>query len=134
MALLLQRSGKAPLRIAASPVTKLARLDGRHFGGRDHNRWYEVVIYTAGDTYAASVAYQTLWEHETEYHWATLGSAQHVARWLTGLYDPPVPPVWGYPPSPQYADRQQALVANLRAQWHQAIGEVLNHELFAVSE
>ena len=127
---LLLRSGKPPLSIEGECILEWS---GFHFCGSQQNRHYVVQLFQQeGGSYALGVLFTTQWQGETDYHWAFAGTPAEIVEWTATLGDPPVPPVWGYPPSPAYEDRQQRLVASLRAQWHAALLEVFNREAFAV--
>jgi hypothetical protein len=131
--MLLTRSGKQPLLV--ENYKEIGRWSGANSSGRDQSRWYELVLYANDDDrYAVSVVYNTRWDGEADYYWATMGTATDVADWLTGLNDPPVPPIWGYPPTQAYESRQARIVESLRSQWHAALPYILNSDKFAVTQ
>lgn len=104
------RSGMPPLRFRGEEI---ARVDGQHAAGGDHNRWHEIVVYrTAGGTYAIAIDYHSQWQGELSHHFAaTCADPGEVNRIVQG-YDPTANVV-GYPPGDGYARKQDRLIADI---------------------
>jgi hypothetical protein len=128
MTTLLPRSGMAPLRIEGAELVR--EFDGRRFAGKDRNRCYVIRLHTCDGGYAVHVGYRTRWEGESDYDWSHVGTAESVAAWLTR--GQMLPPSVGFPPLDVYADRQAALLAELRSQWDAGVQEILDDPVFAV--
>jgi hypothetical protein len=126
----LTRTGDAPLKFSGE---LLAEAGGRHFRGREQNRWHELSIYaTDAGAYVVAIAFRTRWqgeaEHDEAHAVATLPAVAQVLRDYN-----PVRPRVGYPPGPEYAERQARLGAALQEQYAACVSEVLSDERFAES-
>lgn len=129
MTTLLKRSGQRPLEINLADADDVGTFDGRHFGGREQNRWYEVQLYRLAEGWAAHVGYRTQWQGEVDVDWAEVGTAAEIAGWLESLQ--PMPPGVGFPPGDAYRERQERLLAGLQQQWGAAVSELLDSPEFA---
>lgn len=125
--ILLPRSGMAPLRIDGAELVR--EFDGRQFRGKDRNRCYVIRLYTCDRGYAVHVGYRTRWDGESDYDWSHVGPAASVASWLSR--GQMLPPSVGFPPRDIYAERQAALLAELKSQWDAAVQEILDDPVFA---
>lgn len=124
----LTRSGTAPLRFTGE---KIACSDGEHLGGQDRTRYHDVAIYwTEGGKYVTAVEYVTRFQGEIGHADAEVFDAPgEVVAWLRAW--PLETHVAGFPPGEAYAERQRALLADLRRRYNSQISEVLDSEEFA---
>jgi hypothetical protein len=119
----LRRDGDAPLVFRGEQI---ATADTREVQGDGQNRWHEVEIYrTAGGRHVVAIEYHTQWQGERDTREAhALGpDLAEVAECLRTTI--PIPVGIGYPPMPQYADRQARMEASLRTRWEALVGELL---------
>lgn len=124
----LQRTGMEPLRFAADLIAESA---GRHQGGRERNRWYDIRIYAISHTrYVVALEYHTQWQGELDHYAAVLvWGADKVAAVLRD-YDP-ASCVIGYPAGEAYRERQEALLRDVTARYRAQVGEILDRDEFA---
>jgi hypothetical protein len=126
----LGRTGEAPLAITG---TRLREADGRHWGGRERNRWYELSIWRLDDgRLCATAGLCTQWQGESSVEYAAVcrdaaGVRRFFARWN------PTRGGIGFPSGEAYVERQAALVAELRRQYDSLVSELLDCEQFAES-
>lgn len=116
----LMRTGLPPLEFDGGLVAESrGNDDGQQV------RWYELFIYrTDGGRYVAEIAYLTEWEGEEDHTVAVaVETAGELARVFTG-FDPTVP-VRGFPPLPEYADRQRNLHDWITRRYNAQVGELL---------
>jgi hypothetical protein len=71
-----------------------------------------------------AIAYRTMWKSETGHDTATVVGDRSELRDALKRYDP-VAHVQGFPPSPQFAEKQARLVATMRQQWEALIAVAL---------
>lgn len=121
----LRRDGDTPLVFRGEAI---AESDTREHQGDGQNRWHQVTIYrTAGGRYVVAVEYHTQWQGESDrYDAVALGVGTPDVAELLRMYDGVIPPGIGYPPSPNFADRQARMEASLRSRWERMIGVLLD--------
>ena len=126
----LPRSGQAPLTFNGELI---ASSEGQQLAGRDRARWHDLAIYrTTDNRYVVGVSYQTIWQGEIGYDIAEVAENPAAVLRVFRSYNPIVK-VWGYPPGPNYADRQKALLAELVLAYESQVSIVLNGPEFAES-
>lgn len=119
----LTRDGDAPLAFRGEEI---ATANSRDLQGDGQNRWHEVTVYrTAGGRHVVAIEYHTQWQGERDTHEAhALGTdLAEVAECLRTTM--PIPTGIGYPPMPQYADRQARMETSLRGRWEKLVGGLL---------
>lgn len=123
----LPRSGRAPLRFAGEEI---AVSDGERQAACNQNRWHELAVYrTDAGGYVVRVAYRTRWQGELDRDAAFVCAAAGDVVAALRAYDP-TGPVRGFPPGSTYAERQERLLADLRARYEEQVSEVLASEEF----
>lgn len=120
----LSRTGQAPLVFEGE---ELARVDGKWSAGREQNRYHNLAVYrTAGGNYILQVEYITQWQGEQRHdHVIVLG--QDLSELANALreYDP-CTRVQGYPPGPQYAEKQDRLLTSMRSRYDEQVSALLD--------
>lgn len=119
----ISRDGDTPLTFRGEEI---ATANSHADEGGNRNRWHEVTVYrTEGGRYVVGIEYHTQWRGEQDRHDAVaLGpDLAEVAECLRTTI--PIPDGIGYPPKPQYADRQARMKASLRTRWEVMVGELL---------
>lgn len=123
----ISRTGDAPLRFTGEMI---AEADGQSVN-RKTNRWYEIVIYKTSDSqYVVSVGYRSQWEGEQQQDYAYVCDSPTQVRHVLRSHEP-IQGRIGFPPSPQYEDRQAKLEAELCGQFDTLVSKVLTGEEFA---
>ncbi len=119
----IRRDGDAPLAFRGE---RISTTNTREHQGDGQNRWHEVTICrTAGGRYVVAIEYHTQWQGEADrYEAHAVGTdLADVAECLRTTI--PVPEGIGYPPSPNFADRQARMEASLRRRWEAMVGQIL---------
>lgn len=116
-----QRTGKSPL---AFDGEKIAEATTQNLRSKEQSRWYEIAIYECDKYLIAAVVFESCWQGETPFYWAEVFSSMaEVSRWLSSLNA--IPPRIGWPPRPEYDERQRLLIEDLNSQYRYAVSEVL---------
>lgn len=124
----LERTGDAPLTFEGELI---AESDGKFAAGKEQNRWHDIRLYkTAGGNYVLAVEFHTQWQGELPFFFATQTSPEGIVEELR-MFDP-CSPVMGFPPGPQYSDRQQNLMDWIEKRFRNQVSEILKNceELF----
>src|SRR5574343_1955791 len=117
----LTRSGLPPLRFTGE---RLASSEGGRVGTRDQSRWHDIALYQATTGWVAEVVFRTRWEGEQDRH--TVYVCASPAEVVAALAAHKVPASGiGFPVGTVYAERQQAMLADLRARLAAQVSEVL---------
>lgn len=117
----LSRTGNAPL---AFDGELLAEAGDRQFNGRDQTRWFELRLYrTTGGNYVFACAYRTQWQGEANHFHAAQVDPSRIIDAVRGW--PWETRVVGFPPAPEYAERQEHLLAHLERMFEQAVTELM---------
>ena len=118
----LTRDGDAPLSFTGEQI---ATATTREQQGDGQNRWHEVAVYqTAGGKYIIEIQFCTQWQGESGTREAHVESdLAGVAECLKSTII--IPTGIGYPPMPQYAEKQARAEASLRRRWDALVGEIL---------
>ena len=117
------RTGQAALAFSGELVSQVS---GKWQFGTECNRWHEISLYRLDNgRFAVSLGYRTQWQGEAPHDiaWRSLSStevATTLANYDSGEH------VQGYPPYPNYADRQTRLLDNIRRRFKALVSEVLN--------
>ena len=119
----LTRTGDAALEFTGKLVAQASGLDRI----KDHGRHYVVSLYeTPSGKLVAHVEFHTRWEGEKDWAMACYVEKGDLAGIRDKLRAVPVPPPGiGFPPLPQYAERQGRLTDLLRVQYDRLVSEVL---------
>ncbi len=124
----LRRTGQPPLAFQGELVSYAG---GRLDKPRERSRWHEIGIWRAveGD-YVVKVSYLSTWPGEAPLETVETRSDAHGVIELLSNFDCTAP-VKGFPLQPEFAARQQQLLAEIRAAYVQVVGAVLDHDDFA---
>jgi hypothetical protein len=118
----LERTGQRPLAFEGEEITSAS---SRIVAGKECHRWHQVNVYkTKGGKVVVAVAYRTCWKGELEYQDAVVLDGVDEAATFMENYIPPNTGTVGYPPVPQFAERQARLLADLDRAWKELVGEV----------
>lgn len=120
----LTRTGGRPLKFNGEVV---AEAGSSWFMGKDQNRWHEITIYkTVGGKYVLAVAYFTRWQGEGNHYKAEVYDT--ITETINALeFVDPLEHLIGYPPHPQFADKQLRIEEDLRQRWDVLISEILKN-------
>ena len=118
----LTRTGERPLKFKGEVI---AEAGGHWHVGQEQNRWHEIRIYkTAGGKHVLEVEYCTCWQGEDSNHRAivydTLEEAVDALEFIE-----PLEHLIGFPPHPQFAEKQARLEDSLRQRWGTLLSDVL---------
>lgn len=116
----LTRTGDAPLQFAGDLIASAGGA------GHNRNRWHTLTLYRradAPDQYVLQIAYGSQWAGELEHTLVESGTMAHLRDTLRG-YDPTAH-LLGYPPGPQYAEKQARVARELRLAYQHAVSELL---------
>jgi len=145
--IILKRTGSPPLKVEIPPSASARNFSSQR---TDSNRWYTLDLYEwrkietiddamaeeiepgyGGQPYAAvQLTYHSQWEREQPFHWASVGRADEIAKWLTSI--DPVPPGVGFPRAPQYRERQELLVETLQRDYQAMLDQFLDAPEYAL--
>jgi len=119
----LTRTGGRPLVFTGE---KIAEVDGRIHSGQEQNRWHKVRAYrTDGGKYVLEIEYCTCWQGEDGYSCVSVHDTPvALADEITCYY--PLEHVMGFPPHPQFAEKQARLEEGLRLRWETLVSELLD--------
>jgi hypothetical protein len=131
--IVLTQTGDAPVKFSGKLITSVG---GRFFRGKDVNRYYVLELYRAdeGGKYVLSLSYQTQWEGESEWHDVFICQSESEVRQRLLKWNPIIEGI-GYPPHPNYTEKQDRLHMSLRNQYDDLVTELLTEagETFAIS-
>ena len=118
----LTRTGDRPLVFAGE---KIAEVDGRIHSGQEQNRWHEIRAYrTDGGKYVLEIEYCTCWQGEDGHSSVTVhDTPTALVNELKSYY--PLEYVLGYPPHPQFTEKQARLENSLQLRWRTLVSELL---------
>jgi hypothetical protein len=118
----LTRSGQPPLRFRGE---LLAESDGQRQANREHNRYHTVRIWrTVAGRYLLCIAYHTHFQGELDWQDAVaLDTPGAVTDMLVG--HEPCANLRGYPPGPDFAERQARLETDIRSRWEAQVSDLL---------
>ena len=124
----LPRSGNSPLAFDGELI---AESDGQRQFGKEHNRYHEIAVYrTDGGKYVVAIRYHTHWQGEAHHDFAiAVDTASEAADEFRN--HEPTSHVGGYPVADNYAEKQQRLLADIRARYDAQVSEILSGEEFA---
>jgi len=118
----LMRTGEPPLKFRGEV---LASADGRWQNGKDQNRWHEITVYrTPGGNHVLEVVYHTLWQGESDHHHVVVTETLQGAISNLKAYDA-LEHLIGFPPHPQFTEKQARLEESIRQRWQSLMSEVL---------
>lgn len=116
----LRRTGQSDLEFEGA---LMARVTSR--GDEEQPRWYEAAVYRrAQDGYVLAFMYRTKWKGELDYDDAMPFERLEDLKTMVRTIDP-VGRVQGFPPGPQFAEKQARLLASLRQRWEALVSELL---------
>lgn len=119
---ILKRTGREPVKFTGE---LLADIGGPTFKGREQNRWHDLALYkTQAGQYILYITYHTTWEGESDHYVVIVTSAGELAYDLSA-YDP-LEHVVGFPPHPQFADKQARLQAQIKRIYETRVTELLS--------
>lgn len=120
----LDRTGDRPVAFSGR---RLASIAGNTHVGREVNRWYDIDMYqTASGKFIANVRFETQWRGEPPHSEVFVAdNATAVSDWLTGGFDP-LSVLRGFPPGEKYAERQQALEADMLQLFEHRVSQLLS--------
>lgn len=118
----LTRTGDRPLQFTGEII---AEAGGRLHAGQEQNRWHEIRVYrTVGGKYVLAVEYCTCWQGEDGHHHSSVhDTTADVAEEIK--YHDPLVHLLGYPPHPQFAEKQARLEDSLRQRWGVLLSDIL---------
>lgn len=118
----LTRTGERPLKFKGEVI---AEAGGRWHTGQEQNRWHDIRIYrTAGGKHVLEVEYCTCWQGENNYHSAIVYDTVEAAVNALEIFNP-LEHLLGFPPHPQFAEKQARLEDSLRQRWEILLSDVL---------
>lgn len=119
----LDRTGRLPLSFKGE---HLAGISGEEFldPRRKNPRWHDIDLYrTVGGSYVLHVQHRTEWKDEVGHSEAiVLSGPGDVAGALQG-WDPTAA-VQGYPPRPDFEEKQRRILAEVRARFERCVSEL----------
>lgn len=104
----------------------IAEACGTNINGRDRDRAHDVRVYqTVGGTYLVEIIYWSTWKGEPECR-TVIAAGREPARVAAVLrtHDP-LKPVLGYPPAERFRQKQERLLARIRADYATRVSDVL---------
>ncbi|MHC1697765.1 MAG: hypothetical protein AB9919_06855 [Geobacteraceae bacterium] len=118
----LPRTGDRPLQFQGQEI---ASSDTRMISGQQANRWHELSLYqTEVGKYVIAIGYRTQWQGELEHDSAIVcGDQASFAEELKQI--DPLAHLVGFPPGPQYAEKQARIERDITARFAAAVTEVL---------
>ena len=117
----LERTGDRPLEFEGEII---AESDSRSVSGQDANRWHELTLYrTVSGKLILSITYCSQWQGEMEHHLVEETTEEDIAGILK-CYDP-CEFISGFPPYPQFQDKQARIEKDLRLRYEKAVSELL---------
>lgn len=126
----IDRTGRRPIEFDGELVTS---SEGKAFD-KDALRWHDLRIYrTNGGSCVLEIAYCTKWRGETGHTWAgQVGSLSEAAGVLAQT--DPTEHVQGFPPMPEYEDRQRNLTEHIRRRFKTQVSHILGDIVNDVAE
>lgn len=136
---IVKRSGTSPLKFVGVLIAESkgntqspSRIVARKLQAADNNplRWHDISVYrTDGNKYVVCVNFHTRWKGETNFDEASvLANAEEVRTYLSS-YD-----CWsyvqGWPPQPQFKERQERLRLDICTKFNEQVSDVLSAEEF----
>ena len=117
----LTRTGLPPLRFLGERV---ASSEGGRVGTRDQTRWHDVSIFQAATGWVGEVVFRTRWDGESDRHTVYVCATPSEVAAALAAHEVPASGI-GFPVGSVYADKQQAMLADLRARLAAQVSEVL---------
>jgi hypothetical protein len=120
---IVKRTGQPGLRFEGE---LLAESDGKWASGKEQNRWHNLRLFqTAEGKYLLAIEYKTIWEGELDNYWA--GVADNIEELKDQLsYYEPTEHIMGFPPHPQYQERQANLINWIRRRFEMQISQIFD--------
>lgn len=120
---LIQRSGLNPLKFTG---TLIASSRGRDLCPDQENliRWHDINLYqTSGGKYILHIQYVSEWEGEFSHSYARQFAREELGDVLRDYN--PIRYIMGFPPLPQYADKQRSLINWIKRRYDQQVVDLL---------
>jgi hypothetical protein len=107
------------------PEDPIAHVSGARINGADQNRWHDLTLYLTDDALICHIEYCSNWEKEIDHDLLVRATdLDDLRRQLRDHVRSPLAYVRGFPPLPQYAQRQENLLQWLRGRFG-AVGKDL---------
>jgi hypothetical protein len=127
----LQRTGKGPLTFEGALVAESdpPPLPPKKPDKRPtRRRWHYLAVYrTKAGAYVVQISYRSEWPLDLGHDLAVIveGDARRGVVQAFAAYDP-TEHVRGFPPGAQFAERQEALLRDIEAQYRKQVSEILS--------
>ena len=124
----LPRSGRSPFTFQGDIIAQESTRSPR---GRQRSRWHEVTLHRSlSGKYILAIGYRSEWNTELDRDEVHVMASPLEVESVLSTYDP-VAYVVGYPLTPEYEDRQERLLKDIRMRWDALVSQCLDFPEFA---